>query len=133
MTRGQESRKFVEVRVFVGDRERKPADLSLITADLSLMPREGKPLKRAFQLMMPDPAIGAPDTEPQALPDGRQVRAVVVRFARPFELDRAASGKPSVYFKADVPEELAKPSTAATVEFQLPSGKQKVELKSLFQ
>ena len=132
MTRGEESKKFVEVRVFVGDQNQKPADLSLITADLSLMPPEGKPLKRALQLMMPDPAIGAPEVEPQALPDGRQVRAAVARFSRPFELDRGATGTPSVYFKADVPEELAKPSTLATVEFHLPTGKQKVELKSLF-
>jgi hypothetical protein len=132
MTRGEDTPKFVEVRVFVGDQERKPADLSLITADLSLMPREGKPFKRALQLMMPDPAIGAPEAEPQALPDGRRVRAAVARFSRPFEIDRAAEGTPSAYFKADVPEELAKPSTTATVEFHLPTGKQKVEFKSLF-
>jgi hypothetical protein len=123
--------KFVEVRVFVADKDRKPADLSQVTADLSLAPREGKPLKRAFQLMMPDPAQSMPDTDPQTL-GGLQIRAAVARFERPFEVDKPGNGTQAVYFKADVPAELAKPSTVATVHFTFPSGKQKVELKSLF-
>lgn len=123
--------KFVEVRVFVADRDQKPADLSQVTADLALAPKEGKPLKRGLQLMMPDPAQGMPETEPQTL-GGLQIRATVATFDRPFELDKPGAGKPAVYFKADVPAELAKPSTVAIVHFTFPSGKQKVELKSLF-
>jgi hypothetical protein len=123
--------KFVEVRVFVADKDQKPADLSLVFAQLTLKPKEGQPLKRGLQLMMPDPAQSMPDTEPQTL-GGLQIRTAVARFERPFELDKPGSGKQAVYFKADVPAELAKPSTVATVHFTFPSGKQKIELKSLF-
>jgi hypothetical protein len=122
---------FVEVRVFVADKDHKPADLSLVTADLALAPREGQPLKRGMQLMMPDPPQGSPEAEPQTL-GGLQIRTTVARFDRPFELDKPGAGTPAVYFKADVPAELAKPSTSVTVHFTFPTGKQKIELKSLF-
>ena len=123
--------KFVEVRVFVADKDQKPANLSQVTADLALAPKEGRPLKRGLQLMMPDPAQGMPETAPQSL-GSLQIRATVLKFDRPFELDKPGTGTPAVYFKADVPAELAKPGTVATVHFAFPSGKQKVELKSLF-
>lgn len=123
--------KFVEVRVFVADKDRKPADLSQVTAQLALKPKDGRPLRKGLQLMMPDPAQSMPDTEPQAL-GGLQIRAAVATFERPFETDKPGAGTPAVYFKADVPAELAKPSTAAVVHFAFPTGKQKVELKSLF-
>jgi hypothetical protein len=125
-------KKFVEVRLWVAEADGKSADLSLVNADLTLAPRDGKPIKRAFQLMMPDPPQGMPKTEAQTLPDGHQIHVGVAEFDRPFDLDKPASGKPAVYFKADVPAELAKEGTAATVHFTFPSGKQQAEIKSLF-
>jgi hypothetical protein len=89
-------------------------------------------MKKDLQLMMPDPAVGIPASQPHSLPDGHQVRMAVAKFFSPFQRDESAGGPPSVYFKADVPSELARKDTAARVELQFPSGKQKFDLPSPF-
>jgi hypothetical protein len=127
-----EKKTFVEVRVYVADPNQKPADLSLVTGSLLLAPKQGAPLKKDLQLMMPDPPQGAPDAEPRVLPDGHAVRATAVEFSGPFQRDSSKGGPPSVYFKADVPSELARKETSATLTLHFPAGKQKVELPSLF-
>jgi hypothetical protein len=120
------------VRLFVVDREQKPADLSKVTGSVILIPQGAPPMKKDLQLMMPEPAVGIPAAPPQALPDGHQVRVAVAKFFSPFQSDESAGGPPSVYFKVDVPSDLARKDTAATAEFQFPSGKQKVDLPSPF-
>ena len=128
-----EKKKFVEVRVFVADRSEKPADLSLVNASLLLVPKEGKPWRRDFQLMMPDPPASVPASKPHALPDGRQIRTAVIEFSEPFQRDPSpGGGAASVYFKVDVPAEAARKGTPATLQFQFPEGTQKLEIRSLF-
>ena len=123
---------FVELRLFVSDRDQKPADLSRVTGSVILLPQGAAPLKKDLQLMMPEPALGVPAAQPHPLPDGHQVRVAVAKFFSPFQPDESAGGPPSVYFKADVPSELARKDTAAKVELQFPSGKQKLDLQSPF-
>jgi hypothetical protein len=124
---------FVELRVFVADRDQKPADLSQVLGSVILIPEGAPPMKKDLQLMMPEPAAGVPPVQPRALPDGQQVRVAIAKFFTPFQRDEsAAGGPPSVYFKADVPSELAQKSTSARIELQFPSGKQKLDLPSPF-
>jgi hypothetical protein len=123
---------FAELRLFVADREQKPADLSKVTGSVLLIPQGAPPMKKDLQLMMPEPAVGIPAAKPHALPDGHQVRVAVAKFFLPFQSDESAGGPPSVYFKADVPSDLARKDTVAKVELQFPSGKQTFELQSPF-
>jgi len=128
-----EKKSFVEVRLFVTERDGKPSDLSLVKGSLSLVPKEGKPLKRDLQLMMPEPPLSPPSVDPVRLPDGHQVRVAVQEFGAPFQVDKPAdSGAGSVYLKADVPAELARKDVAATLMIHFPTGKHLVELRPLF-
>ena len=50
-----EDRKgFVEVRLFVADREQNPADLSKVTGSVILIPQGAPAMKKDLQLMMPE-------------------------------------------------------------------------------
>jgi len=123
-----DQKSFVEVRVYVMDRNRKASDLSLVRGSLLLVPQEGPALRRDFQRMTPDDPQGVPAGDPQSLPDGRQVRLSVVEFTKPFQTLPAAG---AAYFKADVPAEAAAKVRSATTELHFPDGKQKLELRSL--
>ena len=123
---------FVELRLFVSDREQKPADLSRVTGSLILVPQGAPPLKKDLQLMMPEPALGVPASQSHAFPDGHQVRVAVAKFFSPFQPDESAGGPPSVYFKVDVPSALARKDTAAKVELRFPAGRQQIDLPSPF-
>ena len=127
------SERFVEVRLFISDRNQKPEDLSLVTGSILLLPKSGPPLKKDFQLMMPEPPLGVPAGAAHPLPDGRQVRVAVADFSSPFQGDRPTGAVTSVYLKADVPMETASKETTVTVSLQFPAGKQELELRSLFE
>ncbi|HLY73146.1 MAG TPA: hypothetical protein VKU80_03435 [Planctomycetota bacterium] len=129
MFRNDEKKKFMEVRIFVSDRDNKPSDLSLVTASLLLVSKSGDPMKRDLQLLMPDPPVGVPPVEARSLPDGHLIRLAVAEFAEPFQAAQPAAGTPSVYFKADVPEHMK--GSQAAVTFHFPTGKQKLELGPL--
>jgi hypothetical protein len=123
---------FLEVRLYVSDREQKPEDLTLVTGSLLLTPQSGPPLKKDFQLMMPAPPEGVPTVEAHSLPDGHQLRVAIASFDTAFQVSRPAGSPPSVYFKADIPAEKALKDSTATICLQFPSGKQLLELQSLF-
>ena len=132
MAAGNERETFVELRLFVSAGEQKPADLSRVTGSLILVPQGAPPLKKDLQLMMPEPALGVPASQPHALPDGHQVRVAVAKFFAPFQPDESAGGPPSVYFKVDVPSALARKATSARVELRFPAGRQQLDLRLPF-
>jgi hypothetical protein len=123
-------REFSELRVFVADRQGRSEDLSLVTGSVMLTPKEGAPFKRDLQLMMPDPAEGAPSTTPRSLPDGRQLRLELVDFPGPFRQERRETRSPSVYLKADLPAEMAR-SASAKIVLQFGDATQELDLPSL--
>lgn len=123
---------YVEFRIFIADRDQRPADLTLATGSVLIAPQSGKPVMKDLQLMMPDPPQGVPATEPKALADGRQLRWSVVKPSEPFATDRPAPGTPSAYLKADLPASAASADTTATVMLKFPSGKETLDLGTVF-
>lgn len=124
-----EKKDFVEFRVFVAEADDAPSDLSLVTGSVLLSPKSGTPLQKDLQLMMPDPPLKTPATEPQVLKDGHRVRTSVAKHGRPFEAGRfQEGGRPAVYFKADLPADLAR-DAGAVILLKFPAGEQKLELR----
>lgn len=126
--------RFVEIRVFVADRDDRPADLTRVTGSLLVVPRSGSPTKKDFQLMTPSPAMNVPGgVEPRPLQDGHSIRIELVEAESAFQTAQGqGDGRPSVYLKADLEAELAQKGSSATVFLNFPSGKQRLEIGTLF-
>lgn len=123
---------YIELRLFIADRDQRPADLSRVTGSVLVAPKSGKPLKKDFQLMMPDPPQGMPAVDPKAMADGHQLRWSLVRHTEAFGADRPAPGTPSVYLKADLPAAAVAADTTVTVTLEFPSGRETIDLGTVF-
>jgi hypothetical protein len=125
--------RSVELRVFVADRDDNPADLTRVSGTLHVVPKSAPPMKKALQLMMPDPPPLVPTAELRPLGDGHSIRVVLAEGSGAFGAEGPPGDGPgSVYLKVDLDAELARKGSSATVHLDFPSGKQTIEIGWLF-